>query len=228
MKYRTRANRPSFFWTWAVLLILILGSSGCIEIGEELSVNADRSGTYSLKVDAGQLAGLLLLSGVAGEEEIGEGILMIREAGHRIKGARGISNLRLDTLIGDGSIGLSFDFSDPARFNQALYLLGETEKKFYYPSLYKIGSRSVKRRNIAPIVRSQIRKDYPELMENEFLGKIELVSTCRLSGELKSASGHQLRQSVQEARFSWNMKELLHTDLGLGYKLRYSKGAGRP
>jgi len=206
----------------------MLAPTGCIEIGEELDVKADRSGTYSLKVDAGQLAGLLLLSGVAVDEEISEGIVLIREAGHRLKSARGISNVRLDTLIGDGSIGLSFDFSDPARFNQALYLLGETEKKFYYPSLYTIGSRSVKRRNIAPIVRNQVRKDYPELMDNEFLGKIELVSTCRVSGELKRAKGHQLRQSAQEARFSWNMRELLHTDQGLGYTLRYSKGTARP
>lgn len=200
---------------------LLLGS--CIEIREELSVRADRSGTFSLEIDAGELAGLLLLTGATGDEEIRAGIIMIRDAGSRIRNARGISNVRLDTLIGDGRMGLSFDFSDPARFNQALYLLGETEKKFYYPSLYRIGPRSVKRRNIAPILRKEIRKEYPDLLGNEFLGSIDLVSTCRVDGNLKEARGNQLRQRAQEASFSWNLGELLQTDLGLGYRLSYKR-----
>ncbi|MBE0640724.1 MAG: hypothetical protein IH599_01730 [Bacteroidales bacterium] len=228
MKRLTRAFRPSFFWTSPGLLASLLLLGSCIEIREELAIKSDRSGTYRIEVDAGQLAGLLLLTGAAGDEEIRAGIAMIRDAGSRMRKAKGISNVLLDTLIGDGSMGLSFDFSDPARLNKALYLLGEVEKKFYYPSLYKIGSRSIKRRNIAPVLRMQVRKEYPELLENAFLESIELISTCRVSGDLREARGNQVRQRSQEASFSWNMKELLSTDQGLGYKLRYSKGATTP
>lgn len=219
MKDLTRALKPSFFYL--AVLFLALGSSGCIEIMEKLQINPDQSGKYSLEIDGGQLAGLLMLTGGGESSEVRALMVSLRDIERKLSGREGISQVKVDTNLNDGKVSFSFLFSDQRSLNNAMFALADIDKKFFHPKLYKVNKRKVKRKNIAPFLRMYIEREYPELTENQLLKKIHLSSECTLPGKAESKRGPVYRHRTDTMTYRWNAWSMLNSKESLGFKLKY-------
>lgn len=222
MKKILRALRPSFFAF--LLLMLSLSFTGCIEILEKLKVKPDQSGQYALEIDGGQLAGLMMLSGATEGPEVKALLVSLKSIGNTLRQAEGIHNVAVDTDLSDGKISFSFDFDDQKSLNKAFYAMADMEKKFFYPKIFKLGKKNVKRTNIAPFLRMYVKREYPELHSNDFLKQVFLVSSCSIPGEITKAKDGKINNKKNAARYRWTADGVINSKDNLKYKVKYLPG----
>jgi len=179
-----------------------------------------------LRLDAGPAVGLLMLSGMEGRGEVKAAKEALRAMVQGLHRVDGLSRIMVDTSLTDGKLSIGFDFSGPRALNEAFYAMGDIEKRFYHPSLYRVRGHGVKRRDIAPFLRMYVRKNYPELQDNELTRQVRLATTCTLPGTFVRGDGNGMRYTDQDVSFAWPLYEVLNGRMGLGYKVRYAREGG--
>lgn len=209
-----------------ILLSSVLLLQGCIEITDEITVNADGSGTLRASIDMGML-------GSASEKQnpnIDMSMLnRIRSfplfADSLLKGVAGISNVIPVTDNKNGLFSLSVDFKDSRSLNRAIYRLFGKKYGMFTPSFVKVTHHRLVKRNMAPLLKKLLadNKMVNSMAGDMMLQFISLNSIYHLpSGAVKISNIKAVSENggtKVSTRFS--LGEMLKTDFDYGIKIRF-------
>lgn len=126
------------------LLILTLSFTSCIELVEEIKINADLSGKYHLYLKHNGM-GFLFNSVTQNLDLRG-----LENGLQKLKQQEGISNLTTNINPRKGKFSIQFDFSDAKSLTRAFYTSLGAKKRFYHKSFLKVNQSRIKRPNLTP------------------------------------------------------------------------------
>jgi hypothetical protein len=196
----------------------------CIEIVEEVTINNDKSGNFSLAVG---LTGANSLFGLIGAfvelPEFGDIEREVEIVVNKLKAQEGISNVRFSKIKSGGNYALSFDFKDSKSLNKALYAVNDEEKKFFQPSFYKITGSKYQRKNITNWAKMLIEREKENLPDEAIFELIEyeaIVHIPRPAIRVKAddASVSKDKKTVSNRNF---ISDILDESIDTGMKVKF-------
>lgn len=147
-----------------VLLVGILFQS-CIELEEKITINSDKSGEYSLKLDMGAL------SAMRGEMAVPEELITFpRFISETLKDVNGISDIKTNVDKDAGLYQVSFHFQNHSAFKRALLKLAGMKYGFIVPNYLKVGKHRFRKTNIQPMIAKAIEKSENDFFTQSFMG----------------------------------------------------------
>jgi hypothetical protein len=207
-----------------ILLPALFLFNGCIEIVEEITINADQSGTVSIYMDLGTYGGLLTS---LGEKCLSSDMLdqlkkMPETTAGILKDIKGVSNI-IPVTNKKGLYSISFDFRNSKQLNAALYKLFGVKKKFFEPNFVMIRKHTLKKKNYAPVLRLFVKKYQDQLKDNGLLKVIDYKSISHFSKEVKKYSNKKSTLSVDKKTlmFKCTIEELIAPGSNIGNKVKY-------
>lgn len=209
---------------FAVLLFSLFVFQSCIEIHEDVTVNADGSGNILLKVDMGKLGGAIGQPGQNQGIQFFEKIkTVVSGAEQNLKEIKGISKVM---AVNDDSLGIysvGFDFKNQKAMNQAIYKLAGFEKGMMKPDFFKTGRHSFVRKDLAPLIKKYIIKEKASMMSDLMYQFITLKSAYNFPRVVKKISNINalVDDNKKTVRLSYTLYEMLNSDKDFGLKVNY-------
>ncbi len=203
------------------LLTLVISMQSCIEIVEEITVNAGQSGSLSLSTG---VKGANVLFGVVDSfteitflYDIERDVAIVVS---KLKAQEGISNVRFSKIKSEGNYALSFDFATSKVLNNALYAVSNQKKTFFQPSFYKITNNKYCRRNITNWANLLHEKEKENLPDEAIFDLIEYMAVvniprpatrvkaddAKISGDKKTVSTSNFISDVLDKRIDTGIK----------------------
>jgi hypothetical protein len=207
-----------------ILLILVFSFSSCIEIVEDISINKNKSGNISIKIETGN-SGLLLnivnnLFGNSYEDQIKAELTKIAS---KLKNEKGIENVDFNISDSEGGYGISCDFSNTADLNRALYKAFGYKKTFFSPGYIKAGSHKLKKKNISPYIEQYLENKNITIPDNYIVDMIDYKCIYHLPNEIKSVSNSKavMSNEYRTASIEFPIDEVLENKVNTGIKIRF-------
>lgn len=207
-----------------LLLPVLLLFSGCIEIVEEITINADQSGTASFYMDLGSLGSLA--SSLGGNYLKGTMLDSLKKLPEMtagiLKNIKGLSNI-VPVTNKKGLYSVSFDFKNSKQLNAALYKLFGVKKKFYEPNYIRVSNHKIRKKNYAPILRLFINKFKDKISDVGLLKSIAYKSVINLPSPAKRCSNKKATFSTDKktVEYKCTLEELLTSGTNIGNKIKY-------
>ena len=207
-----------------VLLLTLFLFTGCIEIVEDITVHADRSGTVSYRLETSGAGGFI--NGLASLLDVSVEDNVRREAEKLIRALQdqeGISNIGYNLGGRSGIYFLQFDFSNYRSLNDALYAISGNQKTFFSPGYIKIGRSRIRKLNFSPLINKYIQKEGLELPSPLITDNIIYKSVIRTPADIKrvrsgvTANQKSPRQTMQK----FMLTEVINGEVNTGIKVRY-------
>lgn len=216
---KIKINSSLFF-----LLALSFLLTSCIELIEELTINKDRSGTLSYRIETH--GGGDFLNGLSGlfsnsiEDQL---ILEAEKLIQELKTQPGISNLRYNLQGGAGSFYLQFDFDKHGSINSALYAISGYKKSFFSPGYIKISRSHLKKMNFTPWLNRYLEKEEIDFQSPFITDHIYFKSIVRVPDDINRArpEGLELGRSGRETQQKFRLTDILEGSSNTGIKIRY-------
>ncbi len=207
-----------------ILLILVplMGfvMTSCIEITQEIKVNNDKSGTYTLKIDLG------LLNYASSDVKDAMGFIsglkeMPAKAVEKLKTSSGIHSVENISNDGNGIFGFMFSFEDDKSLNNALYGLADQQKFFLMPDYIKIKRHKIKVTDLAPYIKKansvskQGENQMSSFMNEQFSDHIFFNTILNLPSAVKRTNNPRSEIQGNIVKLRSSMSELVKgTDYG--------------
>ena len=208
----------------ALLILVSLSFTSCIELIEEMHINADKSGTWEVRLEAMGLQALLGSVGQYLDEDMVEDWKSIPEGSvkkvEKIKGISGVEVSKAGAFI----IGLKFQYKNQRALNKAIYALAGVKKRFFYPKLYKVKSHTFKKLDIGKIVHKKLSEEMATMENKSWMEYVSLKSVYHLPSdqiEVKSSKGSNYRLKGNTYTQKHNLLALTEEYNNLGIKLKY-------
>ncbi len=148
-----------------IVLLAGLFLQSCIELEEKITINSDKSGEYSLKLDMGAL------NSMGGEVDVPEELVTFPQfISESIKDVSGISDIQTTSDDNAGLYQVSFHFVNHKAFKRALLKLAGMKYGFIVPNYLKVGKHRFKRTNIQPMIAKAIEKSESDFFTQSFMG----------------------------------------------------------
>jgi hypothetical protein len=207
-----------------IFLLPLFFLSGCIEIVEEITINPDKSGSVTFKMDMGTLGGYAMNLG----ESYMQGTLLDQikslptTAAALLKNVNGLSNIK-PVANKDGLYSVSFDFKNDKDLNQALYTLFDVKKPFFAPNYMKIKKHKIVKKNYAPVLRLFLKKYKDQIKDASILKLINYKAIFNLPAEVKRFSNNTstLSSDKKTLEFKCTIEDLLTTNVNIGNRIKY-------
>jgi len=207
-----------------LFILPLLFFSSCVEIVEEITINADKSGSVAFKMDLGSLGSFAMNMG----DSYMQGTLLEQvknlpsTAAALLKNVNGLSNIKSVTNSG-GLYSVSFDFKNEKDLNNALYKLFDVKKPFFAPNYIRIKKHKIIKKNYAPMLRLFVKKYKDQLKDASILKLISYKTKLNLPTEIKKFSNSKstLSSDKKTAEFTCTIEDLLTTNVNIGNKIRY-------
>jgi hypothetical protein len=207
-----------------LLLPILFLFNGCIEIVEEITLNADQSGNVKFYMDLGSLGGMAMNMG----ESYMQGPLLDQikklpeTAAGILKGVKGLSNINPVTNK-KGLYSVSFDFKNSKQLNQAIYKLFDVKKKFYEPNYIRLTKKKLVKKNYAPILRLFLKKYVSQIKDTSILKLLAYRSTFTFPSAVKRFSNKKavLSGDKKTLELTCTLEELLSSGTNIGNKVKY-------
>ncbi len=207
-----------------ILLPLVFLFSSCVEIVEEITVNADQSGTASLHMDLGTFGSLATsLGGKYFQGNMLDQLKKLPEtAAGILKNINGLTNV-VPITDKKGLYSVSFNFKNAKQLNAALYKLLGIKKPFFAPNYMRLNKRKLVKKNYAPDLRLFIKKYKDQLKDAEFLKLITYKTIFHFPREVTHFSNKKSTLSTDKKtlEFKCTLDELLTSGTNIGNKVRY-------
>ncbi len=203
-----------------ILLCILLACClySCIDLTDELTVNADGSGSLRLTLDMGMAASAMNSDNTQMDVSILEKIKAISSgAGAALKDAPGISNVQSTTEEKKGFYRVSFDFDKSSNLNKALYKIFGQKKKSLFPSLVKVSKHKVVKTNLSPYIKKAFAKKKMNSYNEMLYSFITMKSIVHLPSDLKKATN--IKSVVDDPRTvktDFTLRELLDGGFNFG------------
>lgn len=156
-----------------VLFLLAIFSVSCIEIEEHITINPDKSGTYSLSVDLSTVA----LIGGQKNDDLNRIAEFPSEVAKSLSGVEGISDINAKPVNKKGVHAISFRFKNPKAFHRALMTIAGWKLGFAIPKYIRVKKHKVKKFNVAPIIRKKLKEEKTQAAIPEILYGAIFVNT---------------------------------------------------
>jgi len=203
------------------LFLCIVLISGCIEITEEVTVNPDGSGRFSLTADLG------LIAATMNDENSGFDVSILDKLKETVVGApdmlkevKGIDSVVVAIDEKKGLYAFSFDFEGSKELNQALYCLGGVEKKAFAPKLIRISKHKLAQKDISPLLQKALGNSGKF---NEMVYSVVFLNTIfHFPSDVKKAMN--IRSKTPDSRTvtsRFTLQELMKGDFNAGHKVRF-------
>lgn len=186
-------------------ILLMFGSTSCVELVEEIKINSDLSGKYHLYLKHN---GLGFLFNSAGQNIDLSGL----ENGlEKLKHQKGISNLRTNINPKKGKFSIQFDFSDAKSLTHAFYASLGAKKRFYHKSFLKINQSKITRPNLTPylVKYAESQNLIDELPSEVLLGYVDYRYRIITPQNIKSALPPNTSERTKEYNQLYSSKSLL-------------------
>lgn len=207
-----------------ILLFFLLFFTGCIEIIEEITVNKDKSGTISYRIETTEGSSLFssLTSLFTSSVEDQLRIESDKYIGKLLK-QPGITNIQYDLKGRSGSYFLQFDFSDDKSFNNALYAISGNKKTFFAPGYIKIGKNRFKKINFSPWLKKYLEREKIEIPNSVIAEMISFRSILHTPENIKRTSpGNTVKKrSDSETYQLFKLTEILENKVNTKLKVGY-------
>ncbi len=211
-------------WLVAVIAISLLLHS-CINIVEEVTVHADRSGSVSLRLDAGGGNPLMTLLGrfvdlsfMDDLEQEARGVASI------LRSQPGISKVNFIKKGRNGALELSFDFADSRALNHALYAAAGARKTCWQPAIYKTRGSSFVRTNTTGWLRLLVKEAGDEMPDKAIAEFIDITSIYHVPKPLRNISSNA-KYSVSKDQMTITttntLADVLDNNISSRIKIRY-------
>jgi len=210
-----------------LLLALILSSiftTSCIDVVEEIWIHKDKSGEANFRIDIGSL-GLLIsaASDYINKDMLNEIINAPNEKSKKINNIKGISEVTPISLIKSGKLGLKFKFKDKKALSNAYYALVGVDKKWFYPSVFKIKKHKFKKLNLARYLQDYLEENKENFKSNDLLKMITFKAIYHIPNEVKSIKNEHHTKLISKNTViqSYKMSTLLNEEVDLGNVIRF-------
>lgn len=205
-----------------LLLLVLVNITGCIEITEEITVNADQSGKVSFSLNLGSLGSFAKLLGNYLEGTSLDQLKELPEKGAALlKDVTGVSNIL--TKDNDNFIELSFNFKNSKTLNSALYKLFNKKKSCLDPGYLTIKKHKLIRKNYGTLLRLYVKKYASKLKDKSYLKMIKYNTVFNFPQDVKTVSNplSKISADKKSVAFSCTIDELLTTPINIGNKIKY-------
>ncbi len=206
------------------LLILILGLTSCVDILNELNINADKSGTAFVGIKVNAISSLINLSGDYLDKEVKNSIISFpSQAASDLSTIAGIHNIKTYSKLALGKIGVEFEFDKPSALNKAYYKLLGKDKKWYYPNIIKIKNHKVKSLNITPFIKHYFDNNESMLTESDLLKYLKYTTIISMPKAIRDGSFEKgnLSKDKKVISYSIPMKRILEESVSTENSFRY-------
>lgn len=197
----------------ACLILFLLFLTSCIDLTQDIEINPDRSGRYSLTVDLGILK-YFPSETFSGTSEI---IRIIQDlpaqATESLQGQKGISEIENISREEYGVYGIRFKFDNDKSLNKAMYGVADKQKLMFMPDFIRIKRKKVTITNISPYIRqavSIIQKNSAQSFLTEQMSQyINITTRLHLPREAKQAQNQRTKIEQHTATLKSTLSELL-------------------
>lgn len=179
------------------LLIIAFSFSSCIELVEEIKINADLSGKYHLYLKHKGLG--FLFNSFSQDLDLRE----LEKGLNTLKQQKGISNLARDINPRKGKFSIQFDFADANSLTHAFYASLGAKKQFYHKSFLKVNKNRIKRPNLTPYLIKYIESTglLKQIPSEQLFGYIQyryrVISPRNIKSAIPTASNISYREYNQ-------------------------------
>lgn len=211
------------FLVFALILSSIFTTS-CIEVIEELWVHKDKSGEASFRIDIGSL-GLLIsaASDYIDKNMLNEIINAPKDKSKDIINIEGVSEVKPISLIKSGKLGLKFKFENQKALNNSYYALLGVDKKWFYPTIFKIKKHKFKKLNLARYLQDYLMENKDNFKSEDLLKMITFKSIYHFPKEVKSMKNKNHTKLIPNNSViqSYEMNTILNEEVDLGNLIRF-------
>jgi len=209
---------------WLFILLLSLGLTSCIDIIDEIKLNADKSGSVFIGVESKLLGSIMQMA----ENQLDTSTMrqlksFPLESANRLKNIEGVHEINAFDIISKGRIGIGFNFDNSKALNKAYYALLEMEKAWYQPNLIKIRKHKISRLNFTPQLVKQLEKEHPDLKNSDFIKYLNIKSVLSLPNEVKSVdcTDNSVVIDANSVEIHYSFQEILKEKKSTAYKIHF-------
>lgn len=205
-------------------VLLLLGTTSCIDFLNEIKINKDKSGTVFLGLEMNAIAGLMITESDKVSPKIKEYIIHFpSESAELIKNIEGITNIESFTQPAQGRIGISFNFKNQKALNKAYYKLLEMDYKWYSPSFVIIKKHKVKIRNATPYIKDYYETYGDNLGDNSVVNYLHYKTVVHVPNSISKFNEESGSISQDKRVFITRIsgKEILELDANSGFSFKY-------
>ena len=209
---------------WLFALLLSLGLTSCIDIIDEINLNADKSGTVFIGLESKMLTSIMRIAEEKSDTStINQFLNFPSQSADRLKNIKGVHEINAYDIISKGRVGIGFSFDNPKALNKAYYALLDMKKAWYQPNIIKIRKHRIIRMNFTPQLVKQIEQESPDLMDFEFLEYFNVKTVLKLPNNIKEVEcADDLRViDNKEVAIRYSFSEVLKEKKSTAYKIRF-------
>jgi len=198
---------------YIVMIPMMYIVSSCIEITQDIVINADKSGKFSLKIDLGmlQFANMNSLQGTSGMMKNLQGIPPM--AVEKLSGMKGITGIENLTNEESGLYGFSFHFDNDKSFNKAIYQFAEQQKFFFMPDYIKIKKKKVNITDISPFIKKanamSEKQSAESFISSQISDYIKVTTQLFLPRPVRDTRNLRSKVENQQVTLTATMSELI-------------------
>lgn len=197
----------------ACIVISLLIFTSCIDLIQDIEINPDKSGRYSLTVDLGILK-YFPEETFSGTSEL---ISIIQDlpaqAIDALQNNNGITEIENISREEYSVYGIRFKFDNDKSLNKAIYGITDKQKLMFMPDFIRIKRKKVTITNISPFIRqavSIIQKNSAQSFLTEQMSQyINITTRLHLPREAKKAQNHRVNIEHQTVILKSTLSELL-------------------
>jgi len=205
-------------------ILLLFGTSSCVDFLNEIKVNKDKSGSVFIGLEMNAIAGLVIMESDKVSPKIKEYIIHFpTETEKLLTGIDGISNIESFTQPAQGRIGVGFDFENQKALNKAYYKLLEMDYKWYSPNIVVIRKHKVKVRNATPYIKDYYDAYGDNIGDNSIVNYLHYKTVIHVPNSINSFNIERGSLSQNKSVFTNRIsgKEILELDVNSGFSFKY-------
>jgi hypothetical protein len=205
------------------LLVALFIFQGCVEITEEIIVNADGSGSIKAGIDVGRIGAAVNNQNSQVDVSILEKIRNIpSEAQQKLSTIKGIKNVQTVSDEKKGIYSVSFEFENSKVLNNAIYAVIGLKKSAFYPSFIKISKHKLVNKDLSPFIRKVFKKQQKKSYNDLLYSFISYKCTCVFPADVKKVRNIKAVQPDKHTVVTnFTLDEMLKGGFNFGNVIKY-------
>lgn len=212
------------FSSIALILLIAFTASSCINLLNEIKINADKTGTSFIGIEFGALSNFLDLDSDKLDPNIKSNVLDFPNiAKDKLQNIKGISSIKTLGVLSSGRIGIEFHFKNMQALNKAYYSLLDMDKKWFYPKLIKIKKHKIKLRDISNHIKSFVEDNNDNPENSKFINYLNFSTKINVPTKITTAKIGQgtIKNNGRTFINNTSLKSIMSNNAHTGVNFKY-------